>query len=310
MRVAIFQEEVKEAMSIDRKREIMDTAIHIFARKGFNGSTMQDIAEGCGMSKATLYQHYKSKDQLLLSIFHMINDRLYVKLQASMDHGDDSQDNLRRQIELQLRESLANRDLIRMLITENPNAYTEDIVKASGAMRARMIRHFEQMFKKVYGPKIEPYAVEMVFSMFAMLEQYSVLIILENVAIDITELSRYILRLLGYMAEGLMGDDGAKPILGEHNYPEYLRCEMPEPETDDVENLICRMYRKADALGESGKKEQDIRNSILMLDHELKSASPRRIIVQGMLHNLLQVQPLTELAGRLAALPGIKRYLE
>lgn len=298
-------------MSIDRKQEIMDAAIHIFARKGFNGSTMQDIAEGCGMSKATLYQHYKSKDQLLLSIFHMINDRLYVKLQASMnrEHGD-SADSLRQQIELQLRESLANRDLIRMLITENPNAYTEEVVKASGAMRARMIRHFEQMFKRVYGPEIEPYAVELVFSMFALLEQFSVLIILENVAIDITELSRYILKLLGYMAEGLMGDNGVKPILGVHNYPEYLLCEMPEPETDNVENLICRLYRKADCLGEAGKKEQDIRNSILMLDHELKSSSPRRIIVQGMLHNLLQVGALTELAGRLAALPGIKRYLD
>lgn len=298
-------------MSIDRKQEIMDAAIHIFARKGFNGSTMQDIAEGCGMSKATLYQHYKSKDQLLLSIFHMINDRLYVKLQASMsrEHAD-SADSLRQQIELQLRESLANRDLIRMLITENPNAYTEEVVNASSAMRARMIRHFERMFTTVYGPRIEPYAVELVFSMFSLLEQFSVLIILENVAIDITELSRYILKLLGYMAEGLMGDPGAKPILGAHNYPEYLRCEMPEPETDNVENLICRLYRKADVLGESGKREQDIRNSILLLDHELKSSSPRRIIVQGMLHNLLQVEALTELAGRLAALPGIKRYLD
>lgn len=153
------------------------------------------------------------------------------------EHGD-SADSLRQQIELQLRESLANRDLIRMLITENPNAYTEEVVKASGSMRARMIRHFEQMFKQVYGPEIEPYAVELVFSMFALLEQFSVLIILENVAIDITELSRYILKLLGYMAEGLMGDNGVKPILGVHNYPEYLLCEMPEPETDNVENLI------------------------------------------------------------------------
>lgn len=297
-------------MSNDRKQEIMDAAIHVFSRKGFNGSTMQDIAEGCGMSKATLYQHYKSKDQLLLSIFHMINDRLYVKLQAMMKQGDvNSADSLRHQIELQLQDSLAHRDLIRMLITENPNSYTEEVLKASGALRGRMIRHFEQMFKTVYGPRIEPFAVDLVFSMFSLLEQYSVLMVLENVAIGVSELSLYILKLLDYMADGLMKEDGVKPILGEHNYPEYLRSEMPEPETDSVEGLICRMYRSADLLGNSGKEEQDVRDSILMLDNELKSQSPRRIIVQGMLHNLLRIQELAELAGRLAALPKIKSYL-
>ncbi|MWV46803.1 TetR family transcriptional regulator [Paenibacillus sp. HJL G12] len=297
-------------MTSDRKQEIMDAAIHIFSRKGFNGSTMQDIAEGCGMSKATLYQHYKSKDQLLLSIFHMINDRLYVKLQASMNQvHTTSADSLRDQIELQLQDSLAHRDLIRMLITENPNSYNEEVLKASGAMRGRMIRHYEKMFHTVYGPRIEPYAVDLVYSLLALLEQYSGLVILENAAISMKELSYYILKMLDYMAEGLMKEEGLKPILGEHNYPEYLRCDITEPETDSVEGLICRMYRRADSLSKSGKEEQDVRDSILLLDQELKSPTPRRFIVQGMLLNLQQIEELAGLAGRLASMPQIKSYL-
>lgn len=50
---------------------ILDAALHEFARRGFAGTRMDDIAARCGLSKGGLYAHFKSKD----AIFEALLDR-------------------------------------------------------------------------------------------------------------------------------------------------------------------------------------------------------------------------------------------
>ena len=50
------------------KSSIVQAAIKVFAEKGYHGSTMEDVARKLGVSKAALYQYFKSKDELLREI--------------------------------------------------------------------------------------------------------------------------------------------------------------------------------------------------------------------------------------------------
>ena len=50
---------------------ILDAAMHEFARRGFAGTRMDDIAQRCGLSKGGLYAHFNSKD----AIFEALLDR-------------------------------------------------------------------------------------------------------------------------------------------------------------------------------------------------------------------------------------------
>ncbi len=52
----------------DRRREILETAARLICEKGFQGASLRDIAEACGLTKAGLYHHCRSKDDLLLEI--------------------------------------------------------------------------------------------------------------------------------------------------------------------------------------------------------------------------------------------------
>ncbi len=53
----------------DEQREmILAQAAHLFARGGYPGTSMNQVAEACGLSKATLYHYYKDKYSLLVSI--------------------------------------------------------------------------------------------------------------------------------------------------------------------------------------------------------------------------------------------------
>jgi AcrR family transcriptional regulator len=53
----------------DEQREmILARAAALFARGGYPGTSMNQVAEACGLSKATLYHYYRDKYELLVSI--------------------------------------------------------------------------------------------------------------------------------------------------------------------------------------------------------------------------------------------------
>ncbi len=57
-----------QADARDRRREILETAARLICEKGFQGASLRDIADACGLTKAGLYHHCRSKDHLLLEI--------------------------------------------------------------------------------------------------------------------------------------------------------------------------------------------------------------------------------------------------
>jgi len=53
----------------DEQREmILDRAARLFATHGYAGTSMNQVAQACGLSKATLYHYHRDKDQLLVHI--------------------------------------------------------------------------------------------------------------------------------------------------------------------------------------------------------------------------------------------------
>jgi AcrR family transcriptional regulator len=52
----------------DQRELILSSAAHLFAQRGYAGTSMNQVAEACGLSKATLYHYYRDKYALLVSI--------------------------------------------------------------------------------------------------------------------------------------------------------------------------------------------------------------------------------------------------
>ena len=55
------------------KERILDEALRLFAQSGYIGTSMNDIADRMGVTKAALYKHYKSKQEILDSIVEKMN---------------------------------------------------------------------------------------------------------------------------------------------------------------------------------------------------------------------------------------------
>jgi AcrR family transcriptional regulator len=60
----------------ERRRQLIDTAVVVFARNGFHATSMNDIAEAAGVTKPVLYQHFESKRDLYLQLLAEVGTEL------------------------------------------------------------------------------------------------------------------------------------------------------------------------------------------------------------------------------------------
>jgi AcrR family transcriptional regulator len=58
----------KDVVSEFRRAGILKAARKVFARHGYDGATMDDVAEACSIAKGTLYLYFKSKRQIYLGV--------------------------------------------------------------------------------------------------------------------------------------------------------------------------------------------------------------------------------------------------
>ena len=64
----------KTAKGEDTRERIFDTALRLFRDKGFEASTMRDIAEAAGLSLGAAYHYFPSKDAIVLAYYHRVQD--------------------------------------------------------------------------------------------------------------------------------------------------------------------------------------------------------------------------------------------
>lgn len=60
----------------EKSFRIIEAAARIFARKGFSGTVMQDIATEAGIGKGTIYEYFSSKDDLFFAVFEWLFNEL------------------------------------------------------------------------------------------------------------------------------------------------------------------------------------------------------------------------------------------
>ncbi len=72
------------AKTPQRRQEILDAAIEVFAASGYRGGSLREIADRVGMSLAGLLHHFSSKSELLSSVL-ALRDEIAVREFGSME---------------------------------------------------------------------------------------------------------------------------------------------------------------------------------------------------------------------------------
>ncbi|MEA5033578.1 MAG: TetR/AcrR family transcriptional regulator [Sphaerochaeta sp.] len=63
----------------ERKEKILQTALKVFAREGYRDSNLSLIATECGISRPTIYQYFKDKEQIYYYAVKLVTGRMFAK---------------------------------------------------------------------------------------------------------------------------------------------------------------------------------------------------------------------------------------
>jgi len=102
----------------DQREMILESAAQLFARRGYSGTSMNQVAEACGLSKATLYHYYKDKYALLVSIAEGHVSRLQGIVHDAL-HGEPTPDAQMRTLIRRLVEEYAHAQNEHRVLTED-----------------------------------------------------------------------------------------------------------------------------------------------------------------------------------------------
>ena len=72
-------------VSEERRNQILEAAMAVFARQGFEQARMDDIAQEVGLSKGALYLYFKSKDAIISAILQFFFSAAMKKLQGFLE---------------------------------------------------------------------------------------------------------------------------------------------------------------------------------------------------------------------------------
>lgn len=110
MPVAVSRRASRPAAA-DKREIILKAAVRTFASRGFFGSQVADVARAAGVAAGTVYLYFRSKDDLLVSIFERNMDEAIAEGRAALDGATDAADRLRRIARVHLGRLGRDRDM-------------------------------------------------------------------------------------------------------------------------------------------------------------------------------------------------------
>jgi len=101
-----------------RIREILDAACRVVARHGFQGATVDRVAEEAGIAKGTVYLYFHTKEELLKAAVEQGIETFTNQVRAAVSEVSTPLEKLASLVEVSLQLSDENRDFFKTLLLE------------------------------------------------------------------------------------------------------------------------------------------------------------------------------------------------
>jgi AcrR family transcriptional regulator len=108
----------KDVVTEFRTGEILQAAYHVFADRGYEQATMDEVAKAAGVAKGTLYLYYPSKQDIYTAALHRSAVELAARTAAALGQAGTIEQKLQAYIGTRLRYFEQHRDFFRIFDSE------------------------------------------------------------------------------------------------------------------------------------------------------------------------------------------------
>ncbi|MBG9450551.1 TetR family transcriptional regulator [Cytobacillus firmus] len=143
----------------NRKMHVIKKAHQLFLDKGFQATSIQDILDYSGISKGTFYNYFSSKNELLISIFKTLHEKMESERNKLLIGQDPSSlEVFTQQIELQMNMNRTNKLVAlfeEVLVSNDPEL--KQFIKEG---QLRMVNWIFSRFIEIFGEDKKPYLLD------------------------------------------------------------------------------------------------------------------------------------------------------
>ena len=92
-------------------QRILEAAVHVFARQGFNNATIAQIARQAGVADGTIYLYFKNKEDILVQFFNYKASQVFARFREEVQRARSPIEKLRNLIHRHLAEFQLDRPM-------------------------------------------------------------------------------------------------------------------------------------------------------------------------------------------------------
>jgi AcrR family transcriptional regulator len=130
-----------------RRHEVITGAARIFARNGYDQTSVPELAEALGIASGTLYHYFGSKEQLLIAICDQLMEPLLDDAEALLAADEPAEQRLRALVHLWVSHVVAHRD--HMLVFQQERHVIDNGAQWRSVREGR--KHFERLLDSALG---------------------------------------------------------------------------------------------------------------------------------------------------------------
>ncbi len=123
---------------------ILDTSAKLFSQQGYNGVSIRDIAQACGMTNAALYYHFKNKEDLFLAVLRRDHEKAMISLREAANGPGDLREDLRQLVARYAEVTCQRRQSFQTLWRDLRNVEDVRGHKIFGEIRANFLGPLEE----------------------------------------------------------------------------------------------------------------------------------------------------------------------
>lgn len=269
----------------EKEKTIIESAIKLFAQKGFSSTSIQEIASSSGISKGAFYLHFKSKEALLLAILQYYFDKLKTEVLSYEDHRLQPKEIFIKQLEGFLKNSIEHHEFIIMISREQSIPLNDSTKKLIYKMQMEIHGIYHKAFMSIFGEEVEPYLWDLSVMTEGILNGYIKMLLFSKEKNHFDQLAVFIFNRIEAIYKDLMTEN-EKPVLSQEAMMKLLAKTMAyvEKETEDIFAVIEKI--KQDILAqEMVANKEDLLVSLDVIEDELARQTPRSAVLHGMLSN-------------------------
>lgn len=254
-----------------KKQIIINAAIELFASKGIEATSVQQITEHCGISKGAFYLSFKSKDELILAIIESFMSNIIMGVDQSVSETVEQSDKLFVYFVKTFTILSQYTGFAEIFMRERSSSISEELIDKVHTFVEMSNANLTKLLFDVFGEEIAEKQYDLVVVINGMVHSYGQLLFEKKQQVDIYKLAKTLVEKTTILAR-----DSQLVFLEKSICPPngYEHAPFMEKMIEDLQ------LASKDSLNKLEKE------SIQFLIEELQRESARTAIVLGLIANL------------------------